>query len=63
MDSRRRDRDGKERELERYREAALVALEQLEWCIDYLRTIRKGSIAHALDQNRRTIIERHQLSR
>jgi hypothetical protein len=63
MDSRRRDRNGKEPEVERYREAALVALDQLEWCIDYLRTIRKGSIAQSLDRNRRTIIERHQLPR
>ena len=63
MDSRRRDRNRKEREVERYREAALVALDQLEWCISYLRTIRKGSIAKGLDGNRRTIIERNRLFR
>jgi len=30
-------------ELERYREAAWEALDQLEWCIDYLYRVQKGA--------------------
>jgi hypothetical protein len=47
-----------EREIERYREAANVALEQLEWAIDYLYGIRKVEIARALARNRKQILER-----
>jgi len=43
---------------ERERQAAEMALEQLEWVIGYLTKIRKPAIARALDRNRRTIIER-----
>ena len=53
--------NGKRREAERYREAARLAIEQLEWAINYLRRIHKSQIADVLAQNRRTIIERHQL--
>lgn len=58
-----RGRGAKKGEAERYRAAAYAALGQLEWCINYLRSIRKGGIAEALDRNKRTIIERHRLSR
>jgi hypothetical protein len=51
------DRD-REREIARYRQAALDALGQLEWCIDYLYGQRKAEIARALARNRRQIIER-----
>ena len=34
-----------DRELERYREAAWAALDQLEWCINYLHWVRKPDIA------------------
>jgi hypothetical protein len=47
-----------DRESERYRRAALEALGQLEWCIDYLHGLRKSEIARALSRNRRRIIER-----
>jgi hypothetical protein len=47
-----------DREIERYRQAALDALGQLEWCIDYLYGQRKTEIARALARNRRQIIER-----
>jgi len=55
------DRTRKEQEAPRYREATNIALEQLDWCITYLQRIRKRSIAEALQRNRKTIVERHQL--
>jgi hypothetical protein len=47
-----------DREIARYRQAALDALGQLEWCIDYLYGQRKAEIARVLARNRRQIIER-----
>ena len=47
-----------ERESERYRRAAIEALGQLEWCIDYLYRLRRAEIARALSRNRTRIIER-----
>jgi hypothetical protein len=47
-----------ERERERYRRAAIEALGQLEWCIEYLYEQRRTEIARALSRNRRRIIER-----
>lgn len=46
-----------DRESERYREAATVALEQLEWVINYLHRSNKHKLAHALERNRTHIIE------
>jgi len=43
------DRD---HELERYRQAAEDALQQLDWCIGYLHGIRKVDISRALAKNR-----------
>jgi len=43
------NRDG---ELERYRQAAEDALQQLDWCIGYLHGIRKTEISRALAKNR-----------
>ena len=37
---------------EQYRQAAEEALEQLGWCIEYLRSIRRNQIARALARNR-----------
>lgn len=54
-DDRRRDLDS---EVERYREAATAALEQLAWSVGYLREIHKPELANALDRNRRQILER-----
>jgi hypothetical protein len=54
-DDRRRALD---REMERYREAALHALDQLEWCIQYLHRVRKPELARALARNRKQILER-----
>jgi hypothetical protein len=47
-----------ERESERYRRAAIEALGQLEWCIDYLYRLRRAEIARTLSRNRTRIIER-----
>jgi hypothetical protein len=38
-----------------------MALQQLEWCIGYLRRIRKPRIAKALEANRAAIIKRYRL--
>ena len=37
----------REEEIARYRRAAEEALEQLEWCVNYLHRIRKSPIAEA----------------
>jgi hypothetical protein len=45
-------------EAARYREAARLTLEQLDWCVAYLRRIRKTQIARALAENRSAIARR-----
>jgi hypothetical protein len=50
-----------DRESERYRRAAVEALGQLEWCIDYLHGLRRSEIARALSRNRKQIIQRARL--
>jgi hypothetical protein len=61
MDSRETNRDeqrrGLDREIDRYREAATSTLEQLEWVVGYLFTIRKPELARAVERNRRRISE------
>ena len=47
-----------DRESVRYRRAALEALGQLEWCINYLYGLRKAEIARSLSRNRQQIIRR-----
>jgi hypothetical protein len=48
--------------VDRYRQAAEVALDQLEWAIRYLERIRKPEIARSLAKNhahiRRQLIDR-----
>jgi hypothetical protein len=61
--SREKSTRDREHEVERYREAAALALDHLQWCITYLYGIRKGSIARALEKNRATIIERSGIHR
>jgi hypothetical protein len=56
--SKRDNRARNARESERYRKAAELAIEQLDWCIDYFQKIRKGSIAKALQKNRNWIARR-----
>jgi hypothetical protein len=48
---------------ERYRQAAVHALDQLQWCINYLYSIRKASIAGTLESNRSQILKRARLRR
>jgi hypothetical protein len=47
-----RDDGNRDDELERYRQAAEDALQQLDWCIGYLHGIRKTEISRALAKNR-----------
>jgi hypothetical protein len=51
-DDDRKDGDGRDREVERYRQAAEDALQQLDWCIGYLHGIRKLQVSRALARNR-----------
>jgi len=39
-------------QMERYRQAAEDALQQLDWCIGYLHGIKKVGISRALARNR-----------
>jgi hypothetical protein len=55
MGSGNRDRTQKTQEASGYREAAELALDQLDWCISYLHRIRKPAIAEELRKNRKTI--------
>ena len=43
----------------RYRQAADLVIEQLDWCISYLHQIRKPAIARGLQQNRDAIVKRY----
>lgn len=45
-------------EAERYREAAEAALGQLDWCVSYLRRIRKSQLADAVARNQSAIRRR-----
>lgn len=45
-------------ETERYRKATHLALEQLDWCIEYLRSIGKPRISAQLAKNRSSIVQR-----
>jgi hypothetical protein len=45
-------------EAARYRRAAEHALDQLDWCIDYLYRLRKHEIARALARNEKSIRRR-----
>ncbi len=42
-------------EAERYRKAAHMTLDQLDWCVEYLRSIRKTKIATQVEKNRTAI--------
>ncbi len=48
-------RDDDDDELERYRQAAEDALQQLDWCIGYLHGIKKTKISSQLARNRTSI--------
>jgi hypothetical protein len=51
-------RDAAASEAKRYRRAAEETLDQLQWCINYLRSIKKTRIANALAKNHRAIRDR-----
>jgi hypothetical protein len=46
---------GRENEAARYKRAAEESLNQLDWCIAYLRRIQKGQLAARLAKNRDSI--------
>jgi hypothetical protein len=46
-----------DREIERYREACVSALDQLEWIVGYLHRIHRPQIARTLDRNRKQILK------
>ena len=52
MDSRDKSVRDRAQEAERYREAAELALDHLQWCINYLYRIRKPTLARQLKRNR-----------
>ena len=56
-----RDMDEEQQRAERYREAAEVALGQLELVIGLLHRLRRSNIAEALEKNRTTIVKRYGL--
>jgi hypothetical protein len=45
-------------EAERYRKAGHLALDQLDWCIEYFRSIRKTGISRQVAKNRSAIAHR-----
>jgi hypothetical protein len=45
-------------ETERYRKAANLALDQLDWCVEYFRRIRKSTISNQIAENRSAIAQR-----
>jgi hypothetical protein len=49
------DDNDRHEDLERSRQAAEDALQQLDWCIGYLHGIRKTGISRALAKNRSQI--------
>ena len=49
-------------EAERYREAAVLTLDQLEWCVDYLYGLGKTTIARAVAHNRKEIMRQAGMS-
>jgi hypothetical protein len=60
--ARNRSKDGEgeasQEEMERYRQAAEDALQQLDWCIGYLHGIRKHEVSRVLAKNRSYIRRR-----
>jgi hypothetical protein len=47
-----------DREIERYRKAATLTVEQLQWCVNYLYRLQRPKLAQSLERNRAQIIER-----
>jgi hypothetical protein len=55
LDARDKTVRDRAREAERYREAAELALEQLQWAIEYLYRIQKPTLAKGLKANHEQI--------
>jgi len=53
-----RNRSDSREEVERYRQAAEDALQQLDWCIGYLHGIKKTEVSRVLSRNRSHIRSR-----
>jgi hypothetical protein len=45
-------------ETERYRKAAYLTLDQLDWCVEYFRSISKPRISRQIAKNRSAIAQR-----
>ena len=56
MDTREKSVPERAREAKRYRVAAELALDQLQWAINYLHRIRKSALAERLERNREHIL-------
>jgi hypothetical protein len=56
VDTREKSVRDRAREADRYKEAAELALEQLQWSINYLHRIRKPTLATRLEKNREHIL-------
>jgi hypothetical protein len=56
VDTRPKSVRDRARESKQYREAAELALDQLQWAINYLYRIRKPTIAERLERNRKQIL-------
>ena len=52
-------RAGQSTDADRYRKAADLVVEQLDWVIDYLHQLRKHELARALRRNRMSIVKRY----
>jgi hypothetical protein len=50
----------RDEETARYRRATQLALDQLEWCVEYLRKIHKHRLASQLAKNHASISRRAQ---
>jgi hypothetical protein len=57
VDTREKSVRDRTREAKRYREAAELALDQLQWAINYLYRIRKSALAKRLERNREHILK------
>ena len=56
MDTHEKSVRDRAREAKRYREAAELALDQLQWAINYLYRIGKSALAERLERNREHIL-------
>ncbi|MDF3072153.1 MAG: hypothetical protein K0R38_7754 [Polyangiaceae bacterium] len=52
MDTRNKTARERAEEAKRWKKAAELALDQLEWCVNYLYRTQKPTLAKQLEQNR-----------